>query len=297
MQLKSVSNRRSPLESVEAPRGPERAVIGGSPGTAGDAKSRAAVQFLVSGSSKDPLAPRRRSPLESLMDPDNDRRKQILETELAPWRMICALEIEAQDGTPFVGTGWFIGPRTVVTAGHCVHDAAELGGWAGRITVIPGRNGASQPFGSVESRRFSAVDRWLSDRDPEYDYGAIHLDADLGTTVGTFAAGVFPDATLRNRLVNISGYPAPRGGGTEQYFHSNRVKGVTPKRVFYDVDTQGGQSGSPVWTYEDGSTTPVVIGIHAYGLSDVPGSPNLQANAGTRLLPEVLDVIRGWMGS
>ena len=89
------------------------------------------------GTSERPLKRPRSSALESILG-DTDRRKQILETELTPWRMICALEIESQSGAAFVGTGWFAGPRTVITAGHCVFDPVELGGWAKKITVVPG---------------------------------------------------------------------------------------------------------------------------------------------------------------
>ena len=244
MELKSVSKPgRSALESTEtaATAGPAREVVGGSAGSAPDQTSRAADQFLVRGTSKDSIVPPRRSALESLLEAE-DRRKQILETDLTPWRMICSLQIESADGRAYVGTGWFIGPKTIITAGHCVHDTVELGGWAKKITVIPGRNGQQQPFGHVDSARFSTTDRWLSDRDPDYDYSAIHLDKDVGTKVGTFRVGAMPDASLANRLVNVSGYPAPRGGGAEQYLHANRVKAVTARRLFYDVDTQGGQS-------------------------------------------------------
>jgi V8-like Glu-specific endopeptidase len=298
MELKSVAKPvgRSALESMEAAAGPARELLGGSSGSAPDHASRAAAQFLVRGTSTAPLLTPRRSALESLLEAE-DRRKQILETDLSPWRMICSLQIESADGRGYIGTGWFLGPRTIITAGHCVYDAVELGGWARKIVVMPGRNGAERPFGQVESSRLFTTDRWMSDRDPDFDYGAIQLDRDLGATVGTFKAGSMPDAALQHRLVNISGYPGPRGDGAEQYFHANRVKAVTGRRVFYDVDTQGGQSGSPVWTYEDGDPSPIVIGIHAYGIGGVPANLNVHANSGPRILPEVLTVMRGWMGN
>jgi glutamyl endopeptidase len=114
--------------------------------------------------------------------------------------------------------------------------------------------------------------------------------------VGTFAIGVLPDAELANRLVNVSGYPVVPGNGRLQYFHANRVKALTPRRVFYDVDTMGGQSGSPVWVYLDKSDIPTVVGIHAYGVGGVPASlGGLAANSGPRILPEVMDVMKGWI--
>jgi V8-like Glu-specific endopeptidase len=293
MALKSVDSpppRRAATESAAA--GIQREILNGKTGTDASGTSRA-DQFLVTGTSPQPIRPRRRA-LESILE-DVDRRKQILETELLPWRMICSLEIRGQRGQEIVGTGWFVGPRTVVTAGHCVYDPIELSGWARQITVSPGRNGDTLPYGSVVSRSFSTTDRWLEDQEPDFDYAAIHLDKDLGTSTGVFGVAVLPDAELTDRMVNVSGYPVSPGNGRDQYFHSNRIKALTPHRLFYDIDTLGGQSGAPVWLYVDGSTDPVVVGIHAYGIGGVPDGLDVRANSGPRILTDVLAVIRGWI--
>jgi V8-like Glu-specific endopeptidase len=296
MPIKSVDNprvRRAILESLELPavvRDVRPAIAGSEP----DHPSRAAAQFLVHGTRDAP--PRRRSMLESLLEAV-DRRQQILETELTPWRMICALDIESQNGPALIGTGWFVGPRTVITAGHCVFDPVELGGWAKKITVTPGRNGSALPFPSEASAEFSTTDLWQKDQNPDFDYGVIHLKTYLGAKVGAFGVAVLPDAELQNRLVNVSGYPTEPGDGQLQYFHASRVKATTGRRVFYDVDTVGGQSGSPVWAYLDDSKDPIVVAIHAYGIGGVPAGLSVVANSGPRIIPEVLDVIRGWAGA
>jgi V8-like Glu-specific endopeptidase len=68
---------------------------------------------------------------------------------------------------------------------------------------------------------------------------------------------------------------------------------VTERRVFYDADTFGGQSGAPVWIHEDEDAPPLAIGIHAYGIG---GSPDgLEANSAPRLIPEVVEQIRRWV--
>lgn len=297
MELKSVeSPRRKITESEEALGAQAREVLPGTPGSGSQDASRAARQFLVTGATTTPLR-QRRSVVESILN-DADRRKQILETELAPWRMICSLGIQTKNNAHYVGTGWFVGPRTLITAGHCVYDPVELGGWAKQITVMPGRNGETVlPFDKIVSAKFSTTDRWLDAQDPNYDYAAIHLDQDLGSTVGTFGIAVLPDADLTGRMVNVCGYPVEPGNGQFQYFHANRVNALTPRRLFYDVDTMGGQSGCPVWVYLDDdpdATNPIVVAIHAYGVGGTPSDLSVVANSGPRILPEVLEVIKGW---
>ena len=295
MNLKSVANPKpSPFESFESADSQKREVTESDRGQAPQDPSRAADQFLVHGTRQEPLS-NPRNVFESILG-DVDRRKQILETELLPWRMLCSLEIESTSGLQYIGTGWFAAPRTIITAGHCVYDEVELGGWARRITVIPGRNGETvAPFGRTVSQNFATSDRWLQAQDPDYDYAVIHLDQDLGTQIGAFGIAVLPESELQNRLVNVAGYPGSPGNGRFQYFHANRVKAVTARRLFYDVDTMGGQSGSPVWAYLDDSQDPKVVGIHAYGVGGVPSGLNVVANSGPRILPEVLELIRTWI--
>ena len=96
-------------------------------------------------------------------------------------------------------------------------------------------------------------------------------------------------------MLNISGYPADRGGGEAQYFHANRVLRTTARRVFYDIDTYGGQSGSPVWHQAALGADPVAIAIHAYGTGGTPGSWRIMANSGPRLIPEMVQLIKEWL--
>ena len=297
MVLKSVDSpkARGPFESSEQTTAAQpREVIDATIGAAGALPARASNRFLVKGTRGEPLR-KPSSIFESILG-DIDRRKQILETELTPWRMICSLEITGQNGSCFIGTGWFAAPSTVITAGHCVFDPIELGGWARSIKIIPGRDDDVEPFESTQSSAFSAADIWLASQDPDFDFAAIHLNTDLGLQVGSFGIGVLPDAELTNRLVNVSGYPVSPGNGRQQYFHANRVKAVTARRVFYDVDTMGGQSGSPVWGYLDDHTDmPTVLAIHAYGVGGLPTDANSVANSGPRIIPDVMDLIKGWI--
>jgi V8-like Glu-specific endopeptidase len=73
-----------------------------------------------------------------------DDRIRVLDPETMPWRMICSLEISGRTGKG-IGTGWFVGPKTIITAGHCVYHP-NFGGWANEIKIYPGRYGTNFPF-------------------------------------------------------------------------------------------------------------------------------------------------------
>ncbi len=225
-----------------------------------------------------------------------DERERVYETELLPWRMICSLLIEAPGGS-FLGTGWLVGPKTVITAGHCIYDQRELGGWASEIKIAAGRDDQTFPYGRIASTRFSTTDKWQEDQDPDFDIGCIHLDTPLGDRTGWFGVVSLSAQDLQGYLVNIAGYPSDLGNGRFLYQHRNRITGVSDRRIFYNVDTFGGQSGSPAWIYETDGGPPLVVGVHAYGAGGTPASMHLEANSAPRIIPEVAELIRRWIAA
>lgn len=292
VELKSVTKEVSAFESMEvAPEPPP--VTKGSPGSATAEVSRSVVHLVVKGKSG-PIS----SPFEAVLGVDE--RVRILDTDLTPWRMICALRMRGPSGAGAIGTGWFIGPRTVLTAGHCVFSHLFFGGWASTIEVIPGLNGAgdpsvTRPYGSATSERFSSLDRWTEQEDPDFDIGCIHLDQPLGDVVGWFSVGALPPEQLESYLVNVAGYPGDRGAGAELYHGRNRVVQVTERRIFYEVDTYGGQSGAPVWIHEEEGSPPLAVGVHAYGPGGAPANVTVPTNSAPRIIPEVLEKLTGWV--
>lgn len=224
---------------------------------------------------------------QSLLVPGHDRRSRVLDTTFDPWRKICALEINSKDGDSLIGTGWIAGPRLIITAGHCVFNKT-YSGWMDSIDIIPGRDGDSEPFGRYTSKTFCTMERWTNAGDENYDIGAIILSNDLDSRLGYFSFGYYPDSNLSAQMVNISGYPICIAG-EEQMHHSNRICAVTDHKIYYDVDTEGGQSGSPVWFYPSNDTTPVVVGVHSNG-----AGRSLNANSGVRITPLLVNKISEW---
>jgi V8-like Glu-specific endopeptidase len=135
----------------------------------------------------------------------------------------------------------------------------------------------------VTSSSFRSVTGWTNNGSENFDYGAIIIPTPLGNTVGFFGFGVYGDADLLTVTANISGYPGDKPAG-EHHFHARKVTSVGPQKVFYDVDTAGGQSGAPVWRVVGGQR--IAIAIHAYG--------GTTANSGTRINSTVNGNLMAW---
>ncbi|WP_440948148.1 trypsin-like serine peptidase [Methanosarcina sp. T3] len=213
-----------------------------------------------------------------------DDRVQITNTTAFPWRAVCSLKITAKDGSRWIGTGWLVGPRTVITAGHVVYMHSR-GGWARSIEVIPGRNGSVRPYESCTSSYFHSVKGWTKKKKRSHDYGAIILPSSCqyGTRLGYFGYANLNRSSLKGLKVNLSGYPGDKPSGT-QWWHARRIKWVTVRTIVYNIDTAGGQSGSPVWWLTNGKR--YAVGIHTNG------SPS--GNSATRITKPVFDNIKQW---
>ncbi len=213
-----------------------------------------------------------------------DNRVRINPTTSYPWRAICALKITAQNGTRWIGTGWLISPRTVITAGHCVY-MHDQGGWARSIEVIPAMNDAIRPYQSGVSANLRSVTGWTQSKNRENDYGAIILPANYrpGDQGGYFGYGVKDNAYLMSSILNISGYPGDKGGN-QQWFMAMKPKALSSRVITYDIDTMGGQSGAPVWVKVGDART--CVGIHTNG--------HTSGNSATRIVTEVFNNLQAW---
>ena len=214
-----------------------------------------------------------------------DDRVQVQNTSAVPWKRICHLRIQAANGKLYLGTGFFIGPRTILTAGHCVYIHGQ-GGWPRQIVVTPGRNAAATPFSSYTATSFRSVQGWVNGKSRNYDYGVIQLpkNAQVPASIGSFGFGQFPDQFLLAKRLNTAGYPGDKPSGT-MWFNGRKAKSVTSRTIVYDLDTAGGQSGSPVW-FKDPAGRRVVVGIHTNGANS--------GNSATRITKPVFDNLKKW---
>lgn len=219
-----------------------------------------------------------------------DNRTKITATTTYPWRTQCKVLIRFPDGSNFVGSGTLIQSKYVITAGHCVYDSGH-GGWATRLEVIPGLNGTYRPYGSAFATKMRTYTGWTGSASPDHDFALMTLDRNIGSSTGWL--GYKSYGSPNGMTANIAGYPADRDSGLALYYHYGPINSSTSYRLFYQIDTFGGQSGSGIYTIES-SGNRYVFGVHAYGASVQNG---LTVNGGTRLDGTKTSSISSWIAT
>ncbi|MCI4645151.1 MAG: trypsin-like peptidase domain-containing protein [Hyphomonadaceae bacterium] len=235
----------------------------------------------------------------------DDNRMQVQHTTADPFRMICSLVIRQAGGFTNYGTGFLIGRRTLITAGHC------LLGYPGApkveaVEIRPARSGINEPFserfGEILGQRFSVHPAWSERFDPLFDIGAIHLGQDIGDVLGWFRVGALEPAALTHRWAHVTGYPGDKLSApglrapmraAEMWHHATPIDAVNARQVFYPADTYAGQSGAPVYILDkDGRAR--VVAVHAYGLGSGGAAYSEDNNSGVLLDASMLQVLADW---
>jgi len=245
-----------------------------------------------------------------------DSRVHEVDTTRFPFNTVCHVERDFGDGRWRGCSGTLIGPRTVLTAGHCLYNHM-LRRAPARVRIIPGRRDRdTKPFGAIPAARCyvargyivrgrgSIAARVAARRDA--DYGVVVLERPIAgiRRFMTVQAPTEADiARIRSRkLLTIAGYPGDRPIGT-MWRHAERLAEVTPRRLFYTVDTCPGHSGSAIWYRRLGGDERVIIGVHTSGVVDEQGrsfgcspgtvmAPGGMRNSGVRLTTEIVANIR-----
>ena len=129
-----------------------------------------------------------------------DRRKQVADTQQAPYDALCRLEMTWPRGDTFTGTGWLINPNTVVTAGSALYQPS-LGGWPVDVSVIPAVNGENTAVNTYKPIRLTVGGAWYANCAPDDNWGAVRIDADIDLP-GYWPMQAATDTQLRRLRAN-----------------------------------------------------------------------------------------------
>jgi glutamyl endopeptidase len=224
--------------------------------------------------------------------------------ESHPYNTVCHLEIIYARGTN-KGTGFVVGPRTIITAGHCVLDPHR--GPAVNIVVRPARDGREVPFGECTTGSFDFPEEWQDalkegQQPAEHDYGAIFLpevtvnEPPEITIEHLLQWKAFTDDDVRrivqhSEQANIIGFPNRLHGVMEAnngplILDENHP--LNGRVLYYEMSTHEGQSGGPIIHFDVAAGTSTVYGIHSRALGD-------GVSVARRIDPDLARTIQLWV--
>lgn len=198
----------------------------------------------------------------------NDNRYKVTKTSEKPYRYVAYLLMSYDDGN-YRGTGFISGNGVVTTCGHNIYDP-DIGEWANKVTVILQREGSSYPYGSTTKTKLRSNTGWTRKGNTEDDWGLIETADDLSDYVG-YCGIKNPNTDIAGKIAEIPGYPKQVQDETNSYDMwtdaGDIIKQNSDDEVYYDIDTSGGNSGSPVFIDDV-----YVAAVHAYGGSSNHGA-------------------------
>lgn len=175
-----------------------------------------------------------------------DDRYRVTNTTAFPNRAVGLIEVTFPNGRTTYGSAAMVGKNVALTAGHCLYNKS-FGGWAKKVTYYPARNGSSLPYGSYRGRKFISSQTYINTGNIAYDWGVIRFDSNPGGKHGYFGFQT-TEADQTGKRLYTRGYPGDKAFGT-MYGCAGNLLGYNSNklRMFYTMDTTGGQSGSPIY--------------------------------------------------
>jgi V8-like Glu-specific endopeptidase len=191
----------------------------------------------------------------------------------------------ASPGWTWWGTASLLGARTIMTASHVVPWGSS--NW--KALFVPAYYDGASIHGAWAASWVTDA-RGYSSHSQGDDMAVMRLDVPLGNNLGWFGFRTYSDDWEDLNVWTLPGYPWDKDSGNRPWLHlnfpiiddDNDGAGV---ELEYRADTEGGQSGAPVFAWFNGS--PDVVGTHSGGEDNV-GEPRQNVAAGGNALTNLL---------
>jgi glutamyl endopeptidase len=196
----------------------------------------------------------------------SDNRTRVNPTDAGPYCNTVYVQSTFSNGSTIIGSGFMLGPSSIVTAGHCVYNNNSL---ATSVTVIPARNGSINPYGSATSTSITVSPQYITGGSTSHDWAIVENDSALGNQTGWLGLR-WQTATYNDTYVYNTGYPTPSttpgqtAGQSYMFLGSGYVESSSTNILNGDWDATSGNSGGPVFAYYS-ATGYTAIGILTSG--------------------------------
>jgi V8-like Glu-specific endopeptidase len=213
-------------------------------------------------------------------------RTGVTDTSFFPHSAIAKLRLVDSAGQLLgEGSGFYVGPNTIVTAGHCLvnDDGSRVEG----VEVIPGLNGTKDPFGGA------SVGITGLKPHPKYDPTPPHYNASYDIGVIKSAPDAPNGQYFEMEELRVSypegiitcGYAAVGVDPTIQHMDVDAIRELQNGTFTYAAQVRPGSSGGPVF-YALSDQTIRVVGLNVT-------TYDAQHNRGLRLT----DAMIAWINS
>jgi V8-like Glu-specific endopeptidase len=199
-----------------------------------------------------------------------------------PYAGICRLDVRLDIGT-IAGTGWLAGERLILTAAHCLFRPEFARRGVPQSVTCTFGSGRSLTIEDLDAFRTHKL--WWAQRDSSIDIGGVLLPRSIGIRSLSVSRLTSPGVTIE-----IAGFPQRQ---------ARMLRATGPhintfgRRIFYSVDVDDGQSGSPLLVREGGSLA--AVGIHTSNVATLIRSRLRQeANQGIEFDDLLFRLVRDW---
>lgn len=193
----------------------------------------------------------------------------VFDVHMPPWTAMYRFDSFLQGKLFVTGTGFLIGSRLLLTAGHMLFSA-EHSCWFDEVKVyklkLTQNDEANWEWEEVTtSCEFRSTVGWVMSKNYDADYGAVLLPKDSPTVNQQewFGFGVIDENQIKSFLFHTAGYPYPQGSDKEfgLCHASDAVLNVHERTIEFSIRSYPGMSGSPLWLVRDDGER-IVFGIH-----------------------------------